>query len=165
MTAKCLLSPWPSAPWGHQSPCGCCHISAWYRRPSRRVKADLKRLEDGDGGGRMSEGRRKGIPHLSSTLVSHICVIWCSSKTRLYVNMYAHKCWFNLHLYIHIIFIFMQQEHTVAVCHDTSNPSHADPADLTAVWLQKLCCVNLIGLKSDFYHGSLIKSGCVDRGG
>lgn len=28
------------------------------------------------------------------------------------------------------MFIFMQQEDTVAVCHDTSNPNQADPTDL-----------------------------------
>lgn len=44
---------------------------------SRRGKVDLERLEEGDGGGRVREGRKKGnvIPHSSSTVCSHVCVI------------------------------------------------------------------------------------------
>lgn len=69
VTAECLLSPWPFTPWGQQNPCGCCHFSARYWRQSRRRR-------------RSSELRQKeGISHLSFTVVSHICVIWCSSKT------------------------------------------------------------------------------------
>lgn len=59
VTAECLLSPWPFTPWGQQSPCGCCHFSAWYWQQSRRGKTVLERLEEGDGGGQVSEGRKK----------------------------------------------------------------------------------------------------------
>lgn len=79
-------------------------------------------------------------------------------KDHAYVCEHSHKCWFNTLN----IFIFMQRCTlwlfvTTRLTQTTLTSLTSSALYLAAVQLQKLCCVNLTGLKYDFYHGSSIR--------